>query len=136
MVRKIQINISNKVFYAFVTLGVLIILSVATYAYGTFSPTVFGHSGGELDLGVNNIGYQVVRVSNTELTNVVWADCPPGKFVVGGGCNDYVTSNRLRTSTPREIVGGGGYNSWVCKWESIPPAANYLGAYAICVDAN
>jgi len=46
--RNIQINISNRVLYTLITLGIIAILGVGVYAYGTSVPATFGHSYNEL----------------------------------------------------------------------------------------
>ncbi|MFH1152001.1 MAG: hypothetical protein V1788_02655 [Nanoarchaeota archaeon] len=62
--RQITIKFSNRVMYTFILFGVLILLSIgfAVYAYGGSSPSVVGHSVGEMDwsgtvpvLNVNSI---------------------------------------------------------------------------------
>ncbi|MCL5018278.1 MAG: hypothetical protein M1416_00720 [Candidatus Pacearchaeota archaeon] len=44
----IQINLSNRGLYTFIILGILTILGVSVYAYGTNAPQTFGHSIGEM----------------------------------------------------------------------------------------
>jgi hypothetical protein len=46
----IKINFSNKFVYTFILLGILILIGAGVYAYGTSTPSTFGHSIGELDL--------------------------------------------------------------------------------------
>lgn len=58
MVKKIEINLTNKLFYTFVgiiaVLALVIIaiftLGIGVYAFGTSNPLIFGHSAEELDL--------------------------------------------------------------------------------------
>jgi len=45
----IKINFSNKFVYTFVFLGILLLIAVGVYAYGTSDPSTFGHSAGELE---------------------------------------------------------------------------------------
>lgn len=51
----VHIYLSNKVAYTLMAILVLTIVGVGVYAFGTSSPSTFGHSAGELDLsgGVN-----------------------------------------------------------------------------------
>ena len=48
-------GISNRLLYTLITIGILAIIGVGVYAYGTSNPSNFGHSAGELNLsgGVN-----------------------------------------------------------------------------------
>lgn len=51
-----KFTLSNRWLYTFIFLGILLLISTGIYAYGTSSPSTFGHSGGELDLnGMGNI---------------------------------------------------------------------------------
>jgi len=46
----IQINFTNKFVYAFITLSIFILIGAIVFAFGTSTPSTFGHSAGELDL--------------------------------------------------------------------------------------
>ena len=46
--KRIKINLSNRWLYTFTIFGLLAIVAVGVYAYGTSSPSTFGHSSGEL----------------------------------------------------------------------------------------
>ncbi len=45
----IQINLSNRLLYTILAIGVLLIAGIGVYAYGTSDPPTFGHSAGEID---------------------------------------------------------------------------------------
>lgn len=62
MVKKIQINMSNKLFYILIVVGVMSLLGVGVYAFGTSSPSVMGHSGMEIE------GVCLTNGTNCELT--------------------------------------------------------------------
>jgi hypothetical protein len=49
--KKIQVKLvfSNRWLYTFILLGILGIVAVGVYAYGTSTPSTFGHSAGEID---------------------------------------------------------------------------------------
>lgn len=52
MVKTVQINMSNKVFYTLVLIGILIVFSWGVVAYttdGSGTPSVMGHSAGEIE---------------------------------------------------------------------------------------
>ena len=53
----IQINFNNKAIYTFVAFIALLIIGMGVFAFGTSTPSTFGHSAGELDLssGVNGV---------------------------------------------------------------------------------
>lgn len=76
----------------------------------------------------------VQRVDNqvfSATSNVLTVACPAGTQVIGGGCNDFYTSTRLRTSAPN----GQG---WLCVWESsqINGIPLGFGAHAYCLAGN
>ena len=48
MVKKFQINLTNKWFYTFVAIGVFILLGVGVYAFGGNTPNIMGHSINEI----------------------------------------------------------------------------------------
>jgi len=48
--KNIQINFTNKFVYTFITLVIFILAVVIVFAFGTSTPSTFGHSAGELDL--------------------------------------------------------------------------------------
>ena len=60
MVRKIQINMSNKSFYSLAVIGVLVLLGIGVYAYGGSNPAIHGHSLSELGLGVYDCGEKAI----------------------------------------------------------------------------
>jgi len=47
--KKIVINLSDKLFYTLAVLGILIFASLGVYAFGGSTPTIMGHSVGEID---------------------------------------------------------------------------------------
>ena len=53
---QLNINVSNKMFYTFIAIGVIILLAWGVIAYGGSQPSVMGHSAGELDFseGINS----------------------------------------------------------------------------------
>jgi hypothetical protein len=46
---ELKINLSNKVVYSLIVIGILVIIGVGVWAYGTSEPSNFGHSLGELE---------------------------------------------------------------------------------------
>jgi len=53
--KEIVIKIDHKLLYTFVVLGILVLIAVGVYAYGTSTPSTFGHSAGEIEFtgGIN-----------------------------------------------------------------------------------
>ena len=49
MAKRVQINLSSKLYYVIVALVILILLTVGVSAYGGSEPTIMGHSGGEIN---------------------------------------------------------------------------------------
>lgn len=76
-----------------------------------------------------DVGFQTVKTETFSATsNVQTATCPSGKKLVGGGCWDFFTSTRLRTS------GTSGSATWLCTWEDFQINGTPLGfgTYALC----
>jgi|TARA_Y100000034_G_scaffold130733_1_gene189918 hypothetical protein len=48
--KNIELKLINRNFYSFIFLICLILLIASVYAFGTSTPSTFGHSAGELDL--------------------------------------------------------------------------------------
>lgn len=47
---KLEINLTNKWFYTFISLGAILLLAIGVFAYNSGkSASVFGHSAGELE---------------------------------------------------------------------------------------
>ena len=85
MVKKIQINMSNKSFYMFVMVGLIVLVVGVVYAYGGSNPSVMGHSideiappigcsGGQV-LGWSGSSWQCVNDEGGEIADV---GCPDG----------------------------------------------------------
>ena len=65
-----RFNLSNKLHYTLILLGVLVIVSFGVMAIGTSNPTKFGHTAGELDSHwkttegiLNSISYGNIKLS-------------------------------------------------------------------------
>lgn len=85
MVKKIQINMSNKSFYSLIVFGVLALVCIGVYAYGGSNPAIHGHSINELAPPVGCSAGQVLGWSGTswqcvdnEGGEVADAGCPSG----------------------------------------------------------
>ena len=74
MVKKIQVNMSNKLFYTFVTIGLMILSVILVYAYGGSNPAVHGHSVGELGLGVYDCGEKAITKIDFDTGELVCRD--------------------------------------------------------------
>ena len=48
MKKRREINFSKRTYYSLITIGVLLLIGVGVYAYGGNSPSVFGHTFGEI----------------------------------------------------------------------------------------
>jgi extracellular elastinolytic metalloproteinase len=74
--------------------------------------------------GEGSLDLQTVTKTET-FSNVAFVQCPAGKKVVSGGCNDHFTSAVLESSYPWND------NGWVCNWVNNPGSQ---AVYAICED--
>jgi hypothetical protein len=65
----IKINLTNRWLYTFIVIGILAIIGVGVYAYGTSTPATFGHSIGEMN-------WQSGIISKLNVTNLcIGTDC-------------------------------------------------------------
>jgi len=64
----IKMNFSNRWLYTLIAIGILAIIGVGVYAYGTTVPSTFGHSAGELAPPSPCISNQVLQWSGTAWT--------------------------------------------------------------------
>lgn len=94
MVRKIQINLTNKWFYTFVAIIAVLTLTVGIYAFDTSDPPTFGHSAGEIE-------------------GVCWTDgtnCPAGtvdtRCDTSGTCSQVCIGADCQTTWPSGGSGG------------------------------
>jgi len=88
----VNINISNKVFYSLIAVIAITIVGVAVYAYGTSNPSVFGHSGEEINVNING---------QTKTLNQALADLGAGGG--GGGISSCILAGETPMSNPTGV---------------------------------
>jgi len=59
----LKINLSNRWLYTFIFIGILAIIAVGVYAYGTNNPSSFGHSSGEISFNTKSIPASAINFS-------------------------------------------------------------------------
>ena len=68
--KKVQISISNKLFYFLVVVGVLVLMGIGVYAYHSgVSPSVMGHGVNEIDFSegpVNATGGLIIETRTSD----------------------------------------------------------------------
>ncbi len=104
---KIEINLTNRLFYSIIAGFILLGLGAVVYAYGTSSPSTFGHSAGEIQVTINGQSQSlqsalnslgsggkgmlncttIIATSGSAVTPSVTANCPADRNVTGGGCS-------------------------------------------------
>ena len=93
---KIEVNVDKKI--ALIVLGMMfLLLGGVVYAYGTSSPSTFGHSAGEIDLSG---ALQTTIVSNSKQSKSPRMCCPSG--YVRTGCGESGDSNAYSYPTSGE----------------------------------
>ena len=132
MVKKIQINLSDRTSYTLIALVSIILLGVGVYAYGTSSPSTFGHSLGEIAPPTGCNSGQVLSWSGTAWVcttvsssggNVVTGTnpiCPAGSEV------------RTRYWTTPSCSNGGGVCSLYIGWSGAPPMCESCADWERC----
>jgi len=108
----IKINFSNRLLYTFIVLGILVLVAVGVYAYGTSNPSTFGHSTGEIDFS----GGFTIPSGDINLGD-------SGKIIIG---TTTITSiNRTTITAQGFCIGTDCKTSWA-------PSPIATGLYGIC----
>jgi hypothetical protein len=101
----IKINFSNRWLYFLITLGILAIVGVGVWAYGTSSPSTFGHSIGELEgvqarvTGTCAAGNSI-RVINSDGSVTCEADTDTNTdYCSGGSCSGAISAPYIKLTT-------------------------------------
>ncbi len=133
---KIKKNISNKLYYTLLILSFIFILGFGVYAFGTSSPSTFGHSAEEIAGGVINGDLTVNQLYVTNTLKSVRLErfgnfCPNGFTGYYGFCisNSYSTTSTygslfLQTAIVNSLPSTPGAH--VCRRDEII-AACYAG---------
>ena len=80
-----RIILSNRTLYTFITLGVLVLLGIGVYAYGTNNPQIFGHSIDELAAPLGCTSGEFLQWSGSQWTcATVNVSADPGFDLVNG----------------------------------------------------
>jgi hypothetical protein len=84
MVKRIRIDMSDRLFYTLVVVGLTILSVAVVYGYGTFEPAVFGHSLGELNLGVYDCDGDAITKIDFGTGTVTCTGSGPGLDLIYG----------------------------------------------------
>jgi hypothetical protein len=99
----IKINLTNRWLYTFIVIGILAIIGVGVYAYGTSAPATFGHSIGE-------INWQSGIISKLNVTNLcIGTDCKTGWPSAAGVCPTGMTAYYNYSNDGEDVYGTGTY---------------------------
>lgn len=104
---EVRINLSNKLFYAVVLVGVFVLLGAGVYAYnvdGTGDPTIMGHSSDEIETpGLPTCGDgEVLR-----MVGEVW-----GCGTLGSSCEDLSGIGTTVCEDGSTLKSTGSYSAW------------------------
>ncbi len=92
----IKVNLSNRWLYTLIVIGILTIIGVGVYAFGTTSPSTFGHSVGELDFtGGFTVPSGDVKITSGKITApqlCIGTDCKTA-WPISGGLYGYCVWN-------------------------------------------
>lgn len=96
---------------------------------GAVSNLHINNNGGDVIFGgAIDIGLEIVTV--VENNDFVFAFCPAGKRVIGGGCSSLSTDDPLQTSKPSGITG------WHCEYDQGVFGGGEVRARAICANVK
>jgi len=133
---------SKRLSYTLIVISAVILIGVGVYAYGTNSPSTFGHSIGEIaapsgcatgqflkwtgsawNCAGAGSNIQVIKGATTVGgTTTLYVYCPTGMKLTGGGCEGGL--NGIIASYPDEVN-----PVWICKFVSNSIVNT---GYAIC----
>ncbi len=109
----IKINFSNRWLYTFIALGILAIVGVGVWAYGTSSPSTFGHSINELEgvqarvTGICSSGSSIRTInSDGSVTCEVDTDTNTD-YCSGGSCSGAISARYIQITSTNDRVGVG-----------------------------
>jgi hypothetical protein len=96
----ININFTNRFLYTFISVVIILIVGVSVYAFGTSTPSTFGHSVGELAPPTGCNANEILQWSGS-----VWA-CTDSVAWIKSGNNIYYTTGKvgIGTSTPTKTL--------------------------------
>ena len=124
MVKRIQIDMPNKLFYAFVVVGLTILSVAVVYGYGTSNPVAFGHSIGEIAppvgclsgqvLGWDGSGWQCVNAAEGgEIFDLIYGMHSSGQCTsLGGAVIDAGAGDICKFAGSSCRAGWTQYGSW------------------------
>ena len=152
-----KFSFSNRLSYTIIAIIALALISVGVYAYGGTTPSVMGHSIGEVAppsscssgqvLSWTGSAWSCTTVSSssspiTSMTSLyhtyndcnpnfrIVLNCPSGKYPISGGCSA-AANNPLVTSEPS--YGGNlypGQNGWACNTLN----SGFCLVYVVCTN--
>ncbi len=131
---KIKKNISNKLYYTLLILSFIFILGFGVYAFGTSSPSTFGHSAEEIAGGTIN---GELTINGNLNTYALYADsifkknCLPGytkfnELCIQTNANFYSTYGN--GNIPNNIIQGAKNSFHVCTKQEIILACSTSGS--------
>jgi len=84
--KELVIKIDHKLLYTFVVLGILVLIAVGVYAYGTSNPSTFGHSPSEIDFSQDFFIPSSITISGSMNVNgsILINNTP---VYINAGCN-------------------------------------------------
>ena len=115
---QININLSNKVFYSLIAIASLLIISGVAYAYHSgASPSVFGHSGEEIEVTLGGTTTTLNNALSSLSTSAMTSGEGASMSLPGTGtytvliqssyfsCEDYQTTLKLDGTVVRTYTG-------------------------------
>ena len=99
---KVVLNVEKKYFFGMLLIGLIIVGVVGVFAYGTSSPSSFGHSVGEIDWSQTIPGLKTDQLCLTDGCIGALAD------IVGNGSGSGGTTIISSSSGVSKIVAGSG----------------------------
>ncbi|MCD4771591.1 hypothetical protein K8R30_04235 [archaeon] len=111
MVKRIRVDMSDRLFYTLVVVGLTILSVAVVYGYGTFEPAVFGHSLGELNLGVYDCNGNAITKINFSDGSVTCVGAGAGFDLLYGAHSSEQCTNLAGT-----VVDAGAGD--ICKFPS------------------
>lgn len=115
--KKHKTNISNRVLYTLIAIGILAIVGIGVYAFGGTQPSVVGHSAGELDLSGGVNGNAVFNKNVSILGQIKITGGSPGvnKVLTSDTTGLATWKTPSLTCTTRSAPFGGGGGNVYCQ---------------------
>ena len=108
---KIKLNVSNKLLYSVLTIFIIAAITTGVYAYGTYNPSKFGHSAGELTGVCMSDGTNCLSGAGGGSNIDMYVDTTTKKLCYDDGTSSTPCTNQIVSCTKTKRIDAGSSTS-------------------------